>query len=163
RRAQPNPKGLSRPTLCLDSFMTKFISRVATLAIFATALPSLAEDQTLDESIRARADASWEQAMKIWEWAEVGYHETRSAALLAETLEAAGFRVERGPAGIPTAFIATAGRGKPVIAILGEYDALPGLSQSNVPERKPRAGVSAGHGCGHPFSASPRLRPVSRL
>jgi aminobenzoyl-glutamate utilization protein B len=135
--------------MCVDSFMKKIVFRVATLAIFTTALPSAAQDQTLDESIRARADASWEQAMKIWEWAEVGYHETRSAALLADSLEAAGFRVERGPAGIPTAFIATAGTGKPVIAILGEYDALPGLSQGNVPERKPRLGVSAGHGCGH--------------
>ncbi len=68
-------------------------------------------------------------AKKIWDWAELGYQEKRSAALLAEKMEAAGFRVERGVADIPTSFIATIGSGKPVIAILGEYDALPGLSQ----------------------------------
>jgi aminobenzoyl-glutamate utilization protein B len=121
----------------------------ATLPMLATPLPAFAQDRTLDESIRARADASWEQARKIWGWAEVGYHEVRSAALLADSLEAAGFRVERGVIGIPTAFIATVGSGKPVIAILGEYDALPGLAQETVPERKARPGSAAGHGCGH--------------
>ena len=88
-------------------------------------------------------------ARKIWEWAEVGYQEKRSAALLADAMEAGGFRVERGVAGIPTSFIATIGSGKPVIAILGEYDALPGLSQQAVPDRQPRPGATAGHGCGH--------------
>ena len=121
---------------------------LAVLSALMTAVPALAQ-RSLDESIRARADASWAEALKIWEWAEVGYHEERSAALLAESLEAAGFRVERGVAGIPTAFIATVGSGKPVIAILGEYDALPGLAQENVPERKPRAGRLG----------RPRLRP----
>jgi aminobenzoyl-glutamate utilization protein B len=112
------------------------------------ALPALAQ-RSLDESIRARADTSWDQARKIWEWAEVGYHEDRSSALLADSLQAAGFQVERGVAGIPTAFIATIGTGKPVIAILGEYDALPGLAQESVPQRRQRPGNSAGHGCGH--------------
>ncbi len=79
----------------------------------------------------------------------MGYHEERSAALLADSLHAAGFQVERGIVGIPTAFIATIGAGKPVIAILGEYDALPGLAQENVAERKQRSGPAAGHGCGH--------------
>ena len=68
-------------------------------------------------------------ARKIYDWAEVGYQEKRSAALLAESMESGGFKLERGVAGIPTAFIATIGSGKPVIGILGEYDALPGLSQ----------------------------------
>ena len=117
--------------------------------MFATCSPALAQLGPLDESINARADASWEQALKIWGWAEVGYHEDRSAALLADSLQAAGFRVERGVAGIPTAFVASFGSGKPVIAILGEYDALPGLAQENVAERRPRPGVSAGHACGH--------------
>ena len=88
-------------------------------------------------------------ARKIWEWAEVGYQEKRSSALLADALESGGFRVERGIAGIPTAFIATIGSGKPVIGILGEYDALPGLSQQAEPVRHARDGVTAGHGCGH--------------
>jgi aminobenzoyl-glutamate utilization protein B len=103
----------------------------------------------VDEFIRAHADASWEMARKIWDWAEVGYQEQRSAALLADALESGGFRVERGVAGIPTAFIATVGSGRPVIGILGEYDALPGLSQQAEPVRRARPGVTAGHGCGH--------------
>jgi aminobenzoyl-glutamate utilization protein B len=64
-------------------------------------------------------------------------------------LEAGGFRVERGVAGIPTSFIAAIGSGKPVIGILGEYDALPGLSQQAVPLRQARPGATAGHACGH--------------
>jgi aminobenzoyl-glutamate utilization protein B len=140
---------------------------LALLAALAAKTPAVPEDQTLDDSIRARADVSWEHARKIWEWAEVGYHETRSAALLADSLEAAGFRIERGAAGIPTAFIATFGSGKPVIAILGEYDALPGLAQESVPERKPRPGLAAGHGCGHHLfgvaSASASIALAERL
>ena len=87
---------------------------------------------------------------------------TRSAALLADSLEAAGFRVERGVAGIPTAFIATVGSGKPVIAILGEYDALPGLAQENVPERKPRPGLPPATVAATTSSAWPRPPPASR-
>ncbi len=104
---------------------------------------------TVDGFIRAHADESWAMARKIWDWAEVGYQEKRSSALLADALEAGGFRVERGVAGMPTAFIATIGSGKPVIGILGEYDALPGLSQQADPVRRAREGITAGHGCGH--------------
>jgi aminobenzoyl-glutamate utilization protein B len=129
--------------------MTRVSRGLALIAIGAVPAVAFAQKSALDDSIRSRADASWEQARKIWEWAEVGYHEQRSAALLADSLERAGFRVERGVAGIPTAFIATFGSGKPVIAILGEYDALPGLSQEAEPDRRPRLGLTAGHGCGH--------------
>src|SRR5437763_2865597 len=111
--------------------------------------PGRAQNAALDESIRARSDASWEMARKIWGWAEPGYQEKRSSALLAGALERAGFKVRRGVAGIPTAFTATAGSGKPVIGLLGEYDALPGLSQEAVPFRQRRPGSSCGHGCGH--------------
>ena len=78
-----------------------------------------------------------------------GYTETKSSALLAAELQNAGFRVEKGVANMPTAFVATYGQGKPVIAILGEYDALPGLSQDTVPEKKPIVPGGNGHGCGH--------------
>lgn len=88
-------------------------------------------------------------AHQIWEFAEVGYQETKSSALLQETLTKGGFKVEKGVAGIPTAFVASYGSGKPVIAILGEYDALPGVSQDAVPEIKTVAGRPAGHACGH--------------
>jgi aminobenzoyl-glutamate utilization protein B len=86
---------------------------------------------------------------QIWEFAETGYEEKRSSALLAEQFRAAGFRVETGMAGMPTAYVASTGSGKPVIALLGEYDALPGLSQDTVPERKPVTPGGNGHGCGH--------------
>jgi aminobenzoyl-glutamate utilization protein B len=111
--------------------------------------PAQSTKPELDELIKAYADSAWEMALKIWDWAEVGYQEKRSAALLADAMEKGGFKVERGVAGIPTSFIASIGSGKPVIGILGEYDALPGLSQQAVPVRQARAGATAGHGCGH--------------
>jgi aminobenzoyl-glutamate utilization protein B len=111
--------------------------------------PAEPDKLSVDAYITAHIDSSWQMASKIWEWAELGYQEKRSSALLADTMEEAGFRVERGVAGIPTAFIATIGSSKPVIAILGEYDALPGLSQQAVPERHARPGITAGHACGH--------------
>ena len=88
-------------------------------------------------------------AMKIWNYAEVGYHEVKSSALLQEQLRKEGFTVQAGVAGIPTAFVATYGSGSPVVGVLAEFDALPGVSQEAIPERKERAGVLAGHACGH--------------
>ena len=88
-------------------------------------------------------------ALQIWGFAEVGYKEEKSSALLQKTLADNGFTVDKGVAGIPTAFIASYGSGKPVIAILAEFDALPGLSQEAIPEKKPIANQAAGHGCGH--------------
>jgi aminobenzoyl-glutamate utilization protein B len=87
-------------------------------------------------------------ALKIWDWAEMGYQEVQSSALLQETLSEAGFRIEKGVAGIPTAFVAEYGSGTPIIGILGEYDALPGLSQKAVPQKESAGGI-AGHACGH--------------
>lgn len=87
-------------------------------------------------------------AQKIWNFAEVGYKEKQSSALLQETLKQAGFTVETGVAGIPTAFVATYGQGKPVIGIMAEYDALPGLSQDSIPTKRSLGGAS-GHACGH--------------
>ena len=74
-------------------------------------------------------------ALQIWKYAELGYKETKSAALHVENLKAAGFTVETGVAGIPTAFVATYGKGSPVIGILAEYDALPGLAQEAIAEK----------------------------
>jgi aminobenzoyl-glutamate utilization protein B len=88
-------------------------------------------------------------ALQIWDYAEVGYKEVKSSALHQQTLRDNGFTVEAGVAGIPTAFVATYGSGKPVIGLLAEFDALPGLSQEATPERKPIPGKDAGHGCGH--------------
>ena len=86
----------------------------------------------------------------IWSYAELGLHEYKSSNLLADTLEEAGFNVERGVAGMPTCFVASFGSGKPVIGILGEYDALPMLSQKGrVPNQDPIVKGAPGHGCGH--------------
>jgi aminobenzoyl-glutamate utilization protein B len=101
--------------------------------------------QMLDSRVAGYRDI----ALRIWDFAELGYQEVRSSELLAGELEKEGFRVDRGVAGIPTAFVATYGSGSPVIAVLAEYDALPGLSQQAVPEKKAVEGRSSGHGCGH--------------
>ncbi|MGE5740601.1 MAG: amidohydrolase [Candidatus Aminicenantes bacterium RBG_16_66_30] len=86
----------------------------------------------------------------IWQYAELGLQEFNSSKLLADTLEAAGFTVERGLAGMPTCFVATYGSGKPVIGLLGEFDALPMLSQkARVPRKDPVVEGAPGHGCGH--------------
>lgn len=88
-------------------------------------------------------------ARRIWEYAEIALEEYKSSRLLADELEGEGFTVQRGVAGMPTAFVATYGSGRPVIGITGEYDALPGLSQEAVPQRKPVKEGAPGHGCGH--------------
>ena len=119
------------------------------LLTFLATRPALAQKEDLYKSIHDRDAASWQAALKIWELAEPGYQETKSAAVLSVMLEEAGFEVRTAVAGIPTAFTATVGRGKPVIGILGEYDALPGLSQQATPQRESRPGNSYGHGCGH--------------
>ncbi|WP_420462427.1 amidohydrolase [Candidatus Palauibacter sp.] len=100
-------------------------------------------------AIDARRDHYAGVAQQIWEWAEVGYQEEKSSALLKGELEAAGFSIESGVAGMPTAFVATYGSGGPIIGLLAEYDALPGISQDAVPERSPIIEGGAGHACGH--------------
>ncbi|NTV81378.1 MAG: amidohydrolase, partial [Candidatus Aminicenantes bacterium] len=87
---------------------------------------------------------------EIWEFAELGLQEFNSSKLLADTLEAAGFTVERGLAGMPTCFVASYGSGKPVIGLLGEFDALPMISQkAGVAKKEPVVEGAPGHGCGH--------------
>lgn len=86
---------------------------------------------------------------EIWAQAETAFNEDKSAELLADYAEQQGFAVERGVAGMPTAFVATYGSGKPVISVLGEFDALPGLSQEAKPAKSPLKEGAAGHGCGH--------------
>ncbi len=88
-------------------------------------------------------------ATDIWGFAELGFQEQRSSALLQEQLRNAGFTVRAGVSDMPTAFIAEWGSGKPVIGILAEFDALPGLSQDTVPYRKALMEGGSGHGCGH--------------
>jgi len=86
---------------------------------------------------------------EIWSLAETAFEETKSAEILAGYAEKQGFKVERGVAGMPTAFVATYGSGSPVISVLGEFDALPGISQKAQPTKSPLKEGAAGHGCGH--------------
>ncbi len=86
---------------------------------------------------------------EVWDYSELGFIEYRSAKLLSDTLERHGFRVERGVAGIPTAFVASWGLGGPVVGVMGEYDALMGVSQKKAPTRDPIVVGGNGHGCGH--------------
>jgi len=88
-------------------------------------------------------------AKEIWNHPEIGLQETFAANLLSTELEQAGFRVERGVGQMPTAFVASWGEGKPVIGILGEYDALPGLSQQVATTVDALVKGGPGHGCGH--------------
>jgi len=85
----------------------------------------------------------------LWEYAEIAIQEYKSSKLLIRVLEKEGFDVDREVAGMPTAFVASYGSGKPIIGILAEYDALPGLSQDNTAFKKARIEGGAGHGCGH--------------
>ncbi|QIB67674.1 amidohydrolase [Kineobactrum salinum] len=85
----------------------------------------------------------------IWEQAELGYLETESSGLLQETLAAEGFAIEAGVAGLPTAFVASYGSGEPVIGLLAEFDALPGISQTAAPHREEDPDKHSAHACGH--------------
>ena len=107
-------------------------------------------EQAVLTELDTQSDRYFEVAKQIWNYAEVGYQEAQSSELLQETLAAEGFTVEAGVADMPTAFTATFTRGEgPTIGILGEYDALPGITQTDSPEREEREDVAAGHACGH--------------
>ena len=119
------------------------------LAIFmSTATNAQKKLDDVLKNLDAKSESYGEIAQTIWDLAEMGYQEEKSAALLQKTLADAGFTINKGVAGIPTAFTAEYGSGAPIIGIMGEYDALPGLSQQAIPEKK-SAGKAAGHACGH--------------
>ncbi len=119
------------------------------ILLLAASTEVWAQKSELAQSIHQRDAETWTLAKRIWDLAEPGYQEVESSKLLATALEKAGFKVSRGVAEIPTAFVAEYGSGKPVIAILGEFDALPGLSQDAVPYRQSREKKDYGHACGH--------------
>jgi aminobenzoyl-glutamate utilization protein B len=119
----------------------------AVLAPFS--LASAQDSDAVIDFIDSRYEDTADIARTIWEFAEVGYQETQSSTFLQDTLAAEGFAVEAGVASIPTAFVANYGSGGPVIAILAEFDALPGINQDAVPGRSPIQGKAAGHACGH--------------
>ena len=106
--------------------------------------------QIIRDAVREKAQIITGLNRSVWEYAELGYQETKSAATIIKALEDDGFTVTKELAGIPTAFKAVWGSGSPVVGILGEYDALPGLSQkAGVAAPEPDEGHTTGHGCGH--------------
>jgi aminobenzoyl-glutamate utilization protein B len=143
-------------SLYKTKLMTRtFFPALLGCCIIAAAVQAQPAAKVQDFKKQALADiernrATYNQvALQVWSYAEVGYKEVKSSSLLQETLKQQGFAVEAGVAGIPTAFVAVFGNGKPVIGILAEFDALPGMSQDSVPVKQPVNGRDAGHACGH--------------
>jgi aminobenzoyl-glutamate utilization protein B len=118
------------------------------LALLLAAGCASAADDVLAR-VAAHADRFGVISRQIWETPELGFHESKSSPVLQQELRANGFDVRSGVAGMPTAFTASFGSGKPVIVIMGEFDALPGLSQKDVPTQSPVTVGAPGHACGH--------------
>jgi len=108
-----------------------------------------ADKQVAFDWVNRNAAAIERVSLNIWDYAELALREFKSSRELARWLEDNGFRVQLGVAGLPTAIVAEYGSGAPVIAIYGEYDALPGVSQKAEAKRAPRVEGGAGHACGH--------------
>jgi len=118
------------------------------LILFLATGCASAADTVLDH-VAAHADRFGVISRQIWETPELGFHETKSSTLLQQELRANGFDVKSGVANMATAFTASFGSGKPVIVVMGEFDALPGLSQKDEPTQSPVVAGAPGHGCGH--------------
>ena len=141
------------------------------LILFVQSITAQAQDQDPMRQLKDAAIASVDQqesslvslSDQIWAYAETALGETQSSAALASYAEQQGFHVERGVAGMPTAFIASYGEGKPIIGIIGEFDALPRLSQTATPEKQARVEGAAGHGCGHNLYGSASLGAATAI
>jgi aminobenzoyl-glutamate utilization protein B len=135
--------------------MNKRLFCVALLSLALLTAPASTRGDSLKQKEEAVAVIEKHKAElislsdEIWGFAETALQETRSAKLLADYAEKQGFQVKRGVAGMPTAFVASYGQGSPIIGVLGEYDALPGISQKAQPAKEALEAGAAGHGCGH--------------
>ena len=127
----------------------KQVLAVAGIAIGTASTAAQDAKGTLTAAVDKYKQQAERTALQIWDFAEVGYQETKSSALLQQQLRDAGFTVQANVAGMPTGFVASYGSGKPVIGILAEFDALPGITQEAKPERVAAAAKDAGHACGH--------------
>ena len=125
------------------------MKRIYLLGFLFVTFSSFAQNQKVIQELDSKAEFYGELANQIWSNPELGYLENNSSALLQKTLSDAGFTVKSGVAGIPTAFVAEYGSGKPVVGIMAEFDALPGVSQKAIPTREPIIEGGAGHACGH--------------
>jgi aminobenzoyl-glutamate utilization protein B len=147
RKFHTRPESLpSTMTLLLGAAMLVLASPAAGAGKPTTAMGAA------DRWIEQHADTLRAMNRRIWIRPEVGLQEHRASKDLAALLEREGFKLQWGVAGMPTAFVATAGQGRPAIGLLAEYDALPGVSQAALPERTPRREnpeYDAGHACGH--------------
>ncbi len=127
--------------------------RFTAIAALTTVLIASGAQGGDEESMLTRLDREQPHyaslALALWDKAELGYLENESSALLQDTLAREGFSIETGVAGLPTAFVASYGSGAPVIGLLAEFDALPGISQTTAPVREPAAEKHSGHACGH--------------
>ena len=137
----------------LPASLRRFVACATAAVAAAAAAGTLAAAGAAPGSLPARVEALRPEAIALatdlFDYAELGYLENRSSARLAAFLQDHGFAVEAGVAGLPTAFVASRGSGSPVLGLLAEFDALPGLSQAPVPYRQPLREGAPGHACGH--------------
>jgi aminobenzoyl-glutamate utilization protein B len=125
------------------------MKKLTTFLLLLLPFLAFAQEEAVLKALDAKSDFYGGIAKQIWSNPELGYLETKSSELLQKTLSDAGFAVKAGVADIPTAFVAEYGSGKPVIGIMAEFDALPGVSQSASPFKDPVVQGGAGHACGH--------------
>ena len=131
----------------MRKFIPILLLSLSTFTLHSQSVKKLKKE--LLNSLEQKSSALISVSDNIWEAAEVAFREEKSAEYLIQYAEENGLKVEKGLAGMPTAFTATYGEGKPVIGIIGEFDALPGLSQTTVPYKNELVAGGAGHGCGH--------------
>ncbi len=124
-------------------------STIICFSVLLQAQQSLSEKERIIQQMDADLQKFGTVAHQIWDLAELGFLETESIGILQQHLRDAGFIIKTGVADMPTAFVAEYGSGKPIIGLLAEYDALPGMAQAAVPTREPIEGQAAGHACGH--------------
>src|SRR5258708_25432222 len=120
---------------------------------------------SIDQAVEQTIPTIKRIANEVWQFAELSLQEVKSAQLIMNILQEQGFTItSKGTAGVPTAFIAEYGSGAPVLGLLAEYDALPGLGNEPVPYREPRKDqVASGHGCGSNPLRAGRRRASMRL
>jgi len=135
--------------MILRRFAATCVAIVLLLSPLGAAAGDVKKKEEAVASIEKRQADLTRMSDQIWSFAETALRETRSAKLLADYAEAQGFQVQRGVAGMPTAFVASFGAGKPIIGIMGEYDALPGISQKASAAKEALEAGAPGHGCGH--------------
>ena len=131
----------------MKKFIPILLLTLSTFSLYSQSVNKLKKE--LLNSLEQKSSELISVSDNIWAAAEVAFREQKSADYLINYAEENGLKVEKGLAGMPTAFTATYGEGKPVIGIIGEFDALPGLSQTTVPYKNELVEGGAGHGCGH--------------